>query len=353
MNNNISQEQQHQQPQQEDQDRARCEWSFSLAASISPRTREVSDVLGAVELEPSDRLLATGGISRKIRIYNLRSLLNRQETTSEDFYICTPAKLSSLRWRPESGTSLTIAAGDYDGVVTEYDIGRRIPVSERDEHGGRRVWCVDYSAAGDLAASASDDGTAHIWDPRCPGGGSSVSIISSSNAPGAPVCSVEFNKSDKIQVGVACADKCAYIYDLRNMKQPVLIFSGHQKTVTYLRFADNGRVVTSSVDGCHRMWNVSNGEEVRVYRGHRNARSFVGMDVCNGGGLIGSGSESNEVFVYDLRWGDPIWVQDFGEEDGREFVSAVCWREIGENECALVAGGSNGVVKIFDGRRIV
>ncbi|ONK64064.1 uncharacterized protein A4U43_C07F21720 [Asparagus officinalis] len=87
------------------------------------------------------------------------------------------------------------------------------------------------------------------------------------------------------------------------------------------------------------MWDVSNGEEVRAYRGHRNARSFVGMDVCNGGGLIGSGSESNEVFVYDLRWGDPIWVQDFGEEDEGEFVSAVCWREIGENECALVAGG--------------
>ncbi|ONK57466.1 uncharacterized protein A4U43_C09F800 [Asparagus officinalis] len=84
MSNNASQEQRHQPPQQEDQDQAQCEWIFSLAAAISPRTSEVSNILGAVELEPSDRLLAIGGISRKIRIYNLQFLLNRQETSSED-----------------------------------------------------------------------------------------------------------------------------------------------------------------------------------------------------------------------------------------------------------------------------
>lgn len=350
MNNNQEDEAEEEEQERElEHELARREWDFDLCTAISSRAQEVSDVLGAIEIDPSGRLLATGGIARKIRIYSFLSLLQNDIPASLDhaaacdFYICTPAKLSSLAWRGS-----VVGAGDYDGVVTEYDLERRIAVFERDEHGGRRVWSVDYSASGDLAASGSDDGAAHIWDTR-----SAVSI-GSLNAC-APVCSVEFEKQQGVYIGLGCADKCGYVYDLRNLSGPLSVFSGHRKTVTYVRFARSGWVVTSSVDGCHRLWDVD-GREVRAYRGHRNARSFVGMAVCKGGGLIGCGSESNEVFVYDLRWGDPIWVRQFGsrdDEDGveRGFVSAVCWREVSENECALVAGGSNGVVQIFAGRR--
>lgn len=339
--------QQQEQDQEEEEQRARCEWGFTLAAVISPCFPEVPDVLGAIELH--GRLLATGGIARKIRIYDLGTSLHplpQPASVACDFYICAPAKLSSLRFRPGSGGRL-IAAGDYDGVVNEYDLDRRLAVSERDEHGGRRVWSVDYSADGSLAASGADDGTAQVWDPRC--SAATAAVLSA----GSPVCSVEFEKEDQsMYFALGSADKCAYVYDLRNAAAgPVRVLAGHRKTVTYVRFAGGGRVVTSSVDGCHRLWEEG-GRELRAYSGHRNARSFVGMAVCRAGGLIGSGSESNEVFVYDLRWGDPIWVQDFdgGLNDGG-FVSAVCWREVSENECALIAGGSNGVVKIFAAKR--
>lgn len=326
--------------QEREAELARCEWDFDICTVMSPPTREVSDVLGAIEIDPSNRLLATGGIARKLRIYTIAPIPASMDQC--DFYICTPAKLSSLSWRG----SAAVGAGDYDGVVTEYDLERRVAVFERDEHGGRRVWSVDYSASGELAASGSDDGTAHVWDTR------SAAFVGSVNACAA-VCSVQFDKLQGFHIGLGCADKCGYVYDLRSLSRPVSVFSGHRKTVTYVRFACGGRVVTSSVDGCHRLWEAD-GTGVREYRGHRNARSFVGMAVCNGGGLIGCGSESNEVFVYDLRWGDPIWVQEIGSVDGgdqRGFVSAVCWREVSEDECALVAGGSNGVVNIFAGRR--
>ncbi|KAF2315632.1 hypothetical protein GH714_040146 [Hevea brasiliensis] len=79
--------------------------------------------------------------------------------------------LSSLRWKPGSD-SRVIASGDYDGVVMEYDLERRVPIFERDEHGGRRVWSVDYSHWDPvIGASGSDDGTMQMWDPRCEGGG--------------------------------------------------------------------------------------------------------------------------------------------------------------------------------------
>ncbi|KAK8951207.1 WD repeat-containing protein RUP2 [Platanthera zijinensis] len=338
-------------------ERARREWDFRLSTVVSPPSStasDASDVIGAVEIDQSDRLLATAGIARKIRIYTLAGLLpsdaDLRHSSACDFYICAPAKLSSLRFRPGSG-SRVIAAGDYDGVVTEYDLDRRTSISERDEHGGRRVWSVDYSPAGDMAASGSDNGAARIWDTRCPAEGTVVHNGIS------PVCCVEFDGADcGPLIALGCADRNAYVYDLRAVGAgPVSAFGGHARTVTYVRFVGGGRMLSSGTDGAHRMWEARGEREIRAYRGHKSGRSFVGMGLWRKGGLIGCGSETNEVFVYDLRWGEPIWVKSFGRA-GAGFASAVCWcggrdGSGGGDDCMLIAGGSDGVLQIFSGRR--
>ncbi|PKA58024.1 WD repeat-containing protein RUP2 [Apostasia shenzhenica] len=330
------------------EDRVRCEWDFRLSSVLRPpegASPAASDALGAIDVDPSNSILATGGMARKIRVYSLTA-----PTNPCSFFLCTPAKLSCLRFRPDAGGRL-IAAADYDGVVTEYDLEHRAAVSERDEHGGRRVWSVDFSPGGALGSSGADDGSALLWDPRCPAGGGSAATI---RTGGAPVCCVEFDRADAGPwVGLGCADRRAYVYDLRALGAgPVTAFAGHGGVVTYVRFAGAGRVVSSGTDGAHRLWEAPAGKEVRAFLGHQNRRSFVGLAVWRGGGLIGSGSESNEVFVYDLRWGEPVWVRRFGggREDG--FVGAVCWRGNGsDDECELIAGGSDGVVQIFACRR--
>ncbi|WOK92798.1 hypothetical protein Cni_G01490 [Canna indica] len=347
-----------------DEDKPRCQWCFRLSTLVSPAaaTAEASDAIGAIEFDPSDRLLATGGIARKIRMYALDTLLPQggepSPTLSDHsaaccLCICTPAKLSSLRWRPGSGGRI-IAAADYDGVVTEYDVERSVAVFERDEHAGRRVWSVDYSAHGHLGASGSDDGTVQLWDSRCANGG----CAAVARADGA-VCSVEFDPEGGPWVAAGSADRHAYVFDARALTAgPVATLGGHGRAVTYVRFVPGGRrVVSSGTDGSHRLWDWEEGRQLRAYRGHANARSFIGMAVWGSAGLIGSGSESNEVFVYDLRWGEPIWVRGFGarRDDGRSrdgFVSAVSWRQAAHGEGALAAGGSDGVLQVFVGSKI-
>ncbi|MQM14851.1 hypothetical protein Taro_047785 [Colocasia esculenta] len=353
-----------------DQERARCEWDFRLCSVISPAaTREASDALGAIEFDPSDQLVATGGIARKIRIYTMGSLLESRgecggvggtaaalsdHAAACSYYICTPAKLSSLRWRPDSGGRV-IGAGDYDGVVTEYDLERRLSVFERDEHEGRRVWSVDYSRwIPQLGASGSDDGTAHLWDSRC--GRDVASLCPVGGEPRRPVCCVEFDPFGESLIGLGCADRRAYVYDLRMGSDPVTVFRGHRRTVTYLRFIGGGRVVSAGTDGCLRLWDLLDAREMRAYEGHANTRNFVGLSVWRAGGLLACGSETNEVYVYDMRWGQPIWVGGFeaaAEEGGRGFVSSVCWRQAGDDgdACTIVAGTSNGVLQVFSGRK--
>ncbi|KAE8723984.1 WD repeat-containing protein RUP1 [Hibiscus syriacus] len=351
-------------PGQEELSTARSDWDFSLSTVISSTANAtVSDTLGVIEFDPSNTILATGGIARKIRIYTLNPLLPQEETQSIafldhvnacDYYICTPAKLSSLRWKTGSGGRV-LGSGDYDGVVTEYDLERKLSIFERDEHSGRRVWSVDYSHSHPfLGASGSDDGTIQIWDTRCSEGGQCVAKVQPTAARSS-VCCVEFDPFGDALVAVGCADMKAYAYDVRRIPEPVYTFDGHTKTVTYVRFLDAGTMVTASTDGCLKLWNVDDSRLIRTYKGHVNSRSFVGLSVWRHGGLLGCGSEDNQVFVYDKRWGEPIWVHGF-EPMGRDrfdhgFVSSVCWRQVNEDQCTLVAGGSDGVLQVFFGKK--
>ncbi|CAN6462566.1 unnamed protein product [Victoria cruziana] len=347
---------------EDEEEKARCEWEFSLSSSVLPPTTSLcgtSDTIGVIEIDPSDTILATGGSARKIRVYTFHSLesrgLDHDHAGAYDYYICTPAKLSSLRWQPDSGGRV-IGSGDYDGVVTEYDLEKRVPVFERDEHGGRRVWSIDYSTnIPSVGASASDDGTVDVWDSRS---GAGLAVVQ----PGSmsPVCSVEFDRSaGSTLMAVGSADRCVYVFDLRwPAAQPIAVLRGHRKAVSYVRFLGAGRVVSAGIDGYLKLWDVYAAKAVRTYEGHANSRKFVGLSVWRDGGLFGCGSESNEVYVYDLRWKDPIYVQALepwplmGQSGcGGRFVSSVCWTQHTCGGCTLVAGGSNGVLQVFTGKR--
>ncbi|CAN6271159.1 unnamed protein product [Urochloa humidicola] len=353
----------------------RCEWEFRLASTVpSTALPGASDAIGSVDFDPTGRLLATGGIARRIRLYDAASLLLPPYSDSASASgpgpaacICVPAKLSSVRWRPSGGASPSaVGCGDYDGVVTEYDVERGVAAWERDEHSGRRVWSLDYApfaggGASSMAASGSDDRTAHVWDPRSPSAG-----WATARAGGAVLC-VEFDPSGAPHLAVGSADRRAAVYDVRVLgRGAVASMDGHARAVTYVRWAAPAerRVVTSAADGTHRLWEwgstAAEAREVRSYSGHASARSFVGMGVWRGPGLVASGSESNHVFVYDLRWAKPIWVHPFlvcggahgdpAAAAGGGFVSAVAWRQGSSDEHdggALVAGGSDGVLKMF------
>ncbi|KAF2942645.1 WD repeat-containing protein RUP2 [Oryza sativa Japonica Group] len=336
----------------------RCEWEFRLAATVpSPALAGASDSIGSLDFDPTGRHLATGGIARKIRIYRVA------EPSSPAACICVPAKLSSVRWRPGGGEAVAashVGCGDYDGVVTEYDVERGVPVWERDEHEGRRVWALDYARGGGAAtmvASGSDDRTAHVWDPRAPAG--AAGSWATARAGGAVLC-VEFDPAGGPQLAVGSADRRAAVHDVRALgRGAVASMDGHGRAVTYVRWAATARrVVTSAADGTHRLWALpapaaaeTAAREVRSYSGHVSGRSFVGMGVWRGAGLIASGSESGHVFVYDLRWSKPIWVHPFSHADA--FVSAVAWRQLAgdDSDGQLVAGGSDGVLKLFTTHR--
>lgn len=409
-------------------------WKFDVIASVQCQNQMFSctDVIGSIAFDKSNEYFATGGIARKIRVYAYQSLLSdsagpvqdddedddeeeakeylkhrrmrkRSGVTESDHWtftdharccvqeVCTPAKLSSLQWYQEKKN--VVACGDYDGVVAEWDVERNFAITERDEHGGKRIWSIDYNKdMPDLIASASDDGTVRMWDNSSE---HSVATISSPNA--SPVCCAEFGPASSSLLALACADSNVYVYDTRIQSHPLLTLRHHQRAASYVRFLNRHCLVSSSIDSTVKLWNIANcGTDnsptvkkhvspsqtplLRTFDAHYNVRNFTGLSVWSEGGLIACGSETNQAFAYDSRKSGPIFIHDFSkarapaydmkrdsqgswrskqqvaatkehvEEIDSRLVSAVCWTTK-PGDCTLVSANSDGVLRVIKGCR--
>lgn len=65
---------------------------------------------------------------------------------------------------------------------------------------------------------------------------------------------IYFNKRANLQVG--SVDHHIHYYDLRKTSHPLHIFSGHQKTVSYVKFLSNDELASASTDNTLRLWDV-------------------------------------------------------------------------------------------------
>lgn len=52
------------------------------------------------------------------------------------------------------------------------------------------------------------------------------------------------------------ADHHIHYYDLRNISQPLHVFSGHKKAVSYVKFLSSNELASASTDSTLRVWDV-------------------------------------------------------------------------------------------------
>lgn len=162
------------------------------------------------------------------------------------------------------------------------------------------------------------------------------------------------------------ADHCVHYVDLRSPKEPLRIFKGHRKAVSYVQFVNDKELVSASTDSQLKLWSVDpseppEGSERRTFRGHTNEKNFVGL--ANNGQYVACGSENNALYLYAKGLSQPLLHYKFdvvksalenhnrsaannsAEEDSAEFISAVCWKP-GSN--VILAANSQGSIKILE-----
>ncbi len=169
-----------------------------------------------------------------------------------------------------------------------------------------------------LTASASEDGTVKLWQAQ------NTSHMTITLPRGAAACSVDFSPADAHILGVAAADTCAYLYDIRRADEPMRVLRGHTRPASYVRFLGPDMLVTAAVDDSLALWDLVGAPDQPVQRfmGHANKRSFVGLSVCPSEKLLACGSESGRVYVYRTSWSQPVASahcasHDEGSSNGR------------------------------------
>lgn len=301
-----------------------------------------ANIVSSIEFDCDDEMFATAGVSRRIKVFNFSTVVNEPpEAHCPVVEIPTRSKLSCLSWNKH--TKNHIASSDYEGTVIVWDVNTRQSVMEYEEH-EKRVWSVDFSRVEpSMLVSGSDDCKVKVWCTKQES--SAINIDMKAN-----ICCVKYNPGSSTHVAVGSVDHHIHYYDLRNTRHPIHIFSGHQKTVSYVKFLSNDELASASTDSTLRLWDVKRNLPVRTFRGHTNEKNFVGLSVNND--FLACGSETNEVYGYHKAISKPLtWhrfgtpnVEDSDDEAGSYFISAVCWKS---DSPTMLAANSLGTIKVL------
>ncbi|KAM7280114.1 hypothetical protein ACFE04_007248 [Oxalis oulophora] len=288
-----------------------------------------ANVICSLSFDRDEDFFASAGVSKKIKIFEFNALLN----DSVDIHypvteMSNKSMLSCVSWNNYIKNYL--ASTDYDGVVKLWDATTGQVVSHYMEH-EKRAWSVDFSpVCPTKLASGSDDCSVKLWGIN------------------------EFSTHSTHLLAFGSADYRTYCYDVRNMRSPWCVLSGHEKAVSFVKFVDSETIVTASTDNSLKLWDLNktnpNGLSTNAcslsFSGHTNEKNFVGL--ATGDGYIACGSETNEVYAYHRSLPMPITSHKFGSidpisgratnDDNGLFISSVCWR--GKSDMVVAANSS-------------
>ncbi|KAH7576685.1 hypothetical protein ACOSP7_002777 [Xanthoceras sorbifolium] len=301
-----------------------------------------ANIVSSIEFDRDDKLFATAGVSRRIKVFDFSAVVNEPAGVHCPVVeMSTRSKLSCLSWNKFSKNH--IASSDYEGIVTVWDVTTQQSVMEYEEH-EKRAWSVDFSRTEpSMLVSGSDDCKVKVW---CTNQEASVLNIDMK----ANICCVKYNPGSSNYIAVGSADHHIHYYDLRNSSQPLHVFTGHKKAVSYVKFLSNDELASASTDSTLRLWDVKENLPVRTFRGHTNEKNFVGLSVNSE--YIACGSETNEVYVYHKEISKPVTWHRFGSPDmddtdedaGSYFISAVCWKS---DSPTMLTANSQGTIKVL------
>ncbi|KAI9205927.1 WD40-repeat-containing domain protein [Polychytrium aggregatum] len=365
-----------------------------------------TSIVSSIEFDKDDEFFATAGVTKKLKIYDYEDVIKTYTYQRRDNFITRPysvsapyldldvmdglprhrevaipteptyisrrddieyipkypirdigckSKISCLSWNSYFKSSL--AASDYDGVITIWDTATGQSVHSLDEH-EKRAWTVDFSSMDPLRiASGGDDTRVKIWSMN---ERSSVLTLEAK----ANVCSVKFNPGASHEIAFGSADHHVHYYDLRKSDRALHIFRGHRKAVSYVKYLNKNELVSASTDCTLRMWNIRDSVNsgaskcIRTFSGHLNEKNFVGLSINSTGEFISCGSEANCVYTYFHSLPKPVIVHKFGnsidsisgeevpEEDPNQFVSSVCWKR--NSPDILLSANSRGIIKVME-----
>jgi WD40 repeat protein len=306
--------------------RLRLQRRFSIAAAF---TAVVMAVVGGLAWQKWDEAEKQKIMARTTQARLLSSIASQLTDAGDP----TSAMLLALAALPDKTTKI-----DLPQTVEAESVLRAASQSRREiavlaGHAGP-LRSASFSADGRRVLTASDDGTAIVWDSkiRKP----TVFLRGHTDILRSAVFS-----PDSRHVLTASDDKTARLWDADTGELISVPLVGHTDRIMSAIFSPDGqRIVTVSRDKTARLWNSETGREIAVMVGHEG--SVLCVAFSRDGRRIATGSADQTARIWDAANGQPIvvlhghsnWVmqggvQLFGEvrsvefsPDGRRLLTA-------------------------------
>ncbi|ORY94143.1 WD40-repeat-containing domain protein [Syncephalastrum racemosum] len=263
-------------------------------------------IVSTMDFDRDGEYFALGGVTNVVKIYDY-SLVGNPEGPANVVHCPVKrfqvgAKISCLNFN--SYFKAQLITSDYHGDIKLWDVAAERPVRLYDEH-RERAWTVDFSTVNPIRfASGGDDKMVRIWDAN--------ERYSTVNIPqDSSVCSVKFSPDSEFYVAVGGADHKVLCYDLRKASKPVVTFTQHRKSVSYVKWLNSDEIISASTDSTLKRWSIRDQTMKVTYKGHTNATHFVGLSVNQGGDWIAIGSEDNQVYSYHKESEIPVASYEF------------------------------------------
>ncbi len=243
-------------------------WNLSTGRELALFDEAGGNVLCAA-FSPDNRLLATGGMDHKVRIWDAAGKLLHTLTGHQ-------SSVFSVDFAPD-GQSLVTGGEDRTLRLWDMAAGRELGQLEG---GAENFYRADFAPDGRRLASACRDGGVKLWDLT------TRTIVKTFVGHTDRVRAIAFSHDGRL-LATGGKDNTVKLWDVAGGN--LLMRLGRSDTIQRAAFsADNRRLVTGGTDGTVKIWDVITRQELIYLKGHADAVTSLsfsagGLDLATSG----------------------------------------------------------------------